>query len=140
MVQQVINEIVPVVITCLISVITIIIKSLGDAAVAFIQAKKNAEIAKMGVEKYNNELAVAKNVWNIVDEYFRITPTVEKTIDSAQAKFKEEILKKIPYLTDADIEHLRQVVAGEINKGKDVIVTPAAAVKAKASIATTVQK
>ena len=124
MVQQIINAIIPLLITAIVGILGVIIKSLGDALIAFIETKKKEIIVKIGSATYNQNLVFVKSAWNIVDEYFRINSTIEKTIDSAQAKFAEEIKKLVPSITDEEIAFLRQTVAGEVNKGRDVIITP----------------
>ena len=126
MVQQIINAIIPLLITAIVGILGVVIKSLGDALVAFIETKKKEIIVKIGSATYNQNLAFAKSAWNIVDEYFRINSNVTKTIDAAQAKFAEEIKKLVPQITDEEINSLRQAIAGEVNQGRDVIVTPVA--------------
>jgi hypothetical protein len=123
MLQTIINAIVPVAITALIGVLVAIIKALGDAGVSFIQQKKAALEVKIGADTYAQNLAFAKATWAIVDEKFRITPTLEKTFEAKQAEFTAQIKKMIPEITDAEIEQLRQAVAGEVNKGKAVVAT-----------------
>lgn len=127
MTQQIINAIVPVLVTAIIAVLTAVIKLVSDAAIEFIEKQKEALVIRTGVEKYNAELTVAREVWGIVDEYFRITPNVTKTMETAQERFTQELLKRIPGLTADEIEHLRQAVAGEVNKGREVITSPAPA-------------
>lgn len=121
MIQQIIDAVVPVAVAALVAVAVAIIKAVGDATVSFIEKKRDALVTKIGADTYARNLAVAREVWGQVDEYFRITPSVAKTVDAAQAKFVEYIQKVIPGLTDDDIEHLRQAVAGEVNKGKAVL-------------------
>lgn len=120
----VVNQVVPAFVAIIVAMLLKAIAPVGDAIVSFIKKKEEDVAVKIGVDKYNGDLAVARNVWNIVDEYFRITPTVIKTIDSAQKKFSEELLKRIPGLSQDDIEHLRQAIAGEVNKGKAAISQP----------------
>ena len=122
MVQQIINAIVPVAITAIVAILVAAIKALGDAGVAYIQKKKDAVVAKIGTDTYEHNLSVARSIWNIVDEEFRITPTLDKTIVNKQAMFDEKIKKAIPNITDDEIAQLRQAVAGEVNKGKAAIV------------------
>ena len=122
MVQQIINAIVPVAITAIVAILVAAIKALGDAGVAYIQKKKDAVVAKIGADTYEHNLSVARSIWNIVDEEFRITPTLDKTIVNKQAMFDEKIKKAIPNITDDEIAQLRQTVAGEVNKGKAAIV------------------
>ncbi len=121
MVQQIINAIVPVAITAVVAVLVAVIKGVGDAAVSFIQKKKDAVVAKMGADTYNQHLSVARQMWGAVDEDFRITPTLEKTIQNKQAEFAKMIKKAIPGIADDEIGQLRQAVAGEVNKGREAL-------------------
>lgn len=116
-----ISQIVPLLVTCIVAVVGVVIKSVGDAIIAYIEAKKNAVISKIGEDKYNSEKKVALDIWNIVDEHFRINPTLEDVIDKKIALFNELLLKKIPGLTQEQIDFLRQSIAGEVNKGKKVL-------------------
>jgi len=127
MLQEIINSVVPILISALIAVLVAVIKAVGDAAVQWIEKKKEALAVGIGVDTYNQRLSFAYQAWYIVDEFFRITPTVTKTIEAAQAKFAEEIKKLIPAITDDEIDQLRQAIAGEVNKGRDIIATPAEA-------------
>jgi len=127
MVNQIINAIVPIAITAIVAILSVVIKALGDAGVAFIGKKKDELVQKISANTYNQNLAFAKAAWNIVDEYFRITPNVEKTFEAKQKMFADELKKLVPDLTDDEIAQLRQVIAGEVNKGKGVVVaTPEA--------------
>ena len=124
MVQQIINALIPIIVTAVGAVLCKVIYIVGDALVAWLAEKKNALVIKIGADSYNQNLAFAKAAWDIVDEYFRITPNITKTIDAAQVKFAEELKKLVPSLTEAEIESLRQAIAGEVNKGRDVIIAP----------------
>lgn len=129
MVQQIINAIIPVLVTALIGVLTVVIKGVGDAAIAYIGRKKDAVITKIGADTYNHNLTVARSIWGAVDEEVRTNPTLQKLandvtarIEAKQKLFAEKIQKAIPGITDDEIEQLRQAVAGEVNKGKAAIV------------------
>ena len=115
--QEGINTIIAALVTAGVGVLVVVIKSVGDMAIKFIQEKIEDE--------YNKKKSLALDAWNIVDEYFRITPTVTKTVEAAQVKFAEELKKLIPSITDTEIETLRQAIAGEINKGKEKLITSA---------------
>ena len=125
MLQQIINAVVPVAVASIVAIFVAIIKAVGDAAISFIEKKKEAVQVKIGVDTYNQRLAFARQAWNIVDEYFRITPAVQKTVDSTGKMFADEMKKLVPSLTDEEIEQLRQAVAGEVNKGKAVVTAAA---------------
>ena len=50
------------------------------------------------------------------------SPTLDKTIAAAQAVFAVKIKEMIPGITDAQIDQIRQAIAGEVNKGKADII------------------
>ncbi|OBR93619.1 MULTISPECIES: hypothetical protein [Clostridium] len=121
MLQSIINGIVPIAITVIVGVLVAVIKAIGDAIVVLVEKRKEEVIQKIRINRYNGWLQVAREVWRVVDEYFRINSNIKSTISNKQKKFEEEILKILPDLTTAQIEQLRQSVAGEINKDKDKI-------------------
>ena len=125
MVQWIISNIIPILVTALFAVLTVVAKGAGDVIIAYFERRKDALIAKIGADTYDHDLAVARSIWGAVDEEFRITPTLEKTIANKQALFAEKIKRAIPGITDDEIEQLRQAVAGEINKGREALTAPA---------------
>jgi hypothetical protein len=88
---------------------------------------------KAGLEetllKNQNYITAAKQTWNVVEENFRITKTVEEKIASKADAFDKILLAKFPELTQDDISELRQSVAGEVNQGKDAALSELAALK-----------
>ena len=79
-------------------------------------------VAKIGLTNYTKSKLVALDIWNIVEEEFRLNELIGDTIQAKQIMFKTLIKQKIPSITDADIELFRQSIAGEINKIKPVIL------------------
>ena len=59
--------------------------------------------------------------WAAVDEEFCIYAHDEKHVFAKQKLFDEALKQAIPEITDAQIEQLRQAVAGEVNKGRAAI-------------------
>jgi hypothetical protein len=119
------NQILEAVVTALVGLLLVLIPIVFAKLTVWASAKINAIQVKTGAEDYNHSLAVAKSVYGIVDEYFRITPTITATIEAKVDMFETEILKICPYLTADDIDHLRQAVAGELNILKDKVTAPA---------------
>ncbi|MDP4147195.1 MAG: hypothetical protein Q8936_22420, partial [Bacillota bacterium] len=68
-------------------------------------------------------ITTAKEIWNIVEEKYRITEKVEDLLVSKAKMFDDLLLKKIPYLTQENLDDLRQAIAGEFNKGKQAVIT-----------------
>jgi hypothetical protein len=135
--QTIINAVEPTVVTAAVAVVGAVITAGGAAAVKFIQQKIAALQVKIGADTYNQNLTVAKGIWNTVDEYFRITANVTKTVETAQAKFAELMKKALPDLTDSEIAQLRQTVAGEVNKGKAALTAKADGTSAATATADT---
>lgn len=123
-IQTGINQVIPIIVAAIMALFLKEIGPVGDAVVSLLKKKEEDVVNKIGIDTYNSDIAKAKNIWNLVDEEFRITPTLTKTIEAAQSLFAEKILKVIPGISADDIEHLRQAVAGEINKGKEALTAP----------------
>jgi phage terminase Nu1 subunit (DNA packaging protein) len=85
-----------------------------------------SKLVKSGLEatilKNKNYISEAKNIWNMVDENFRISTTVEEKTKSKVDEFNAALLKKFPELSQDDIDNLRQSIAGEVNAGKAAVV------------------
>lgn len=116
-----INQIGPVVIAAVIGILGVTIKAVGNVIIELIQKKKEEVEQKLQIGKHQQELATAREVWNIVDEKYRITDKVEDLIKSKADDFDKLLLEKIPYLTNDEVQDLRQTIAGEINQGKKLL-------------------
>lgn len=85
-----------------------------------------SKLVKSGLEstilKNQNYISEAKRVWNMVDENFRISTTVEEKIKSKADEFNAALLAKFPELTQSDVDNLRQSIAGEVNADKQAVV------------------
>lgn len=98
-----------------------IIKVVGDIAIDYFGKKKEVVEQKLKLDKHVEEVEAAKQVWNIVEEKYRITDNITTLAKSKADMFDKLLLKKIPYLTEDEVMQLRQAIAGEINKGKSLM-------------------
>lgn len=119
--QTALNTVLVAAVAALAAVLGKVIVTFGDVGIKILAEKLAAAKVKVGADKWNHWMNLAHSAWDIVDEEFRITPMLEKTFAAKQAEFTAQIKKMIPEITDAEIEQLRQAVAGEVNKGKDAI-------------------
>ena len=103
------------------TIVVAIIKSLGDVGVQYINKRKDFIEKELDSSKHQQELQTAKEVWNIVDEKFRISDDLKATLKSKADEFDKILLAKIPYLTADEVADIRQAIAGEINKGKEAL-------------------
>ena len=92
-----------------------------------------SKLIKSGIEeqilKNKNYVTVGKAIWNIVDENFRISKTVEEKVLSKADQFDKLLLAKFPELSQDDVSEIRQTIAGEINQGKAAVVDNSTLIK-----------
>ena len=118
-----VNQIGPVVIAAVVGVLAFSIKAIGNVVIDLIDKKKEEVEQRLEIGKHKQEIETAKEVWNIVDEKYRITDKVEDLMKSKADDFDKLLLSKIPYLTKEQVVDIRQALAGEINKGKDKLLS-----------------
>lgn len=116
-----VNQIGPVVIAAVIGILVFSIKAIGNVVIDLIDKKREEVEQKLEVGKHKQEIETAKEVWNMVDEKYRITDKVEDLMKSKADDFDKLLLNKIPYLTKEQVVNIRQAIAGEINKGKKLL-------------------
>ena len=105
----------------IVGVLVAIIKSVGDVTIQYIAKKKEMVEQKLQLDKHTEEIQTAKQVWNIVEEKYRITDNINNLAKSKADNFDKLLLEKIPYLTEEQVKMLRQAIAGEYNKGKSML-------------------
>ncbi len=98
------------------------IKALITILVKLVEAK----LEKAGVEtlilKNENYITVAKQIWDMVDENFRISQSIEEKLSSKIDTFNQALLKEFPELKQDDVDKLRQSVSGSVNAGKQAVL------------------
>jgi phage terminase Nu1 subunit (DNA packaging protein) len=103
------------------------------ALIAILIKLAEARLEKAGAETFilKNEsyIKVAKQIWYMIDENFRISTIVEEKLKSKVDLFNEAILKKFPELSQEDVDNLRQAIAGEINQGKEEVINNSEIIK-----------
>ncbi|MGM8316584.1 cobalt ABC transporter permease (plasmid) [Clostridium perfringens] len=103
------------------TVLVVVIKSLGEATREFIKVKVEAMEQKIKESKYNELFEVGKNIWNMVEEKYRVTDNIETLAQSKADMFDKMLLEKFPHLTKEELTEVRQAIAGEYNKGKAML-------------------
>ena len=119
--NELINQIVPLLVTCILGILAVVIKAVGDVAVKFFQAKRDEVIAKIGQIEYEKRMATALDIWGVVDEHFRVHDLINHTVNDKIDLFNKLLLERIPILEESDLDYLRQAIAGQINAGKGVL-------------------
>lgn len=118
--ELLISQIAPIITTAVVSLLVFIIKKIGDAVIELLVTKKKEVELRIVSSGHEKELNTAKEVWNIVEEKFRVTENCAAVLGSKSNEFDRLLLSKIPGLTQTDLDYLRQAVAGEVNKYKNI--------------------
>jgi len=112
---QLLTPIINIVLTAILALISKEIVKVVPKVIEFI-------VAKIGLTNYQKTKAIAWDIWNIVEEHFRINEVITDTVQAKVTMFQSLIKQKIPGITDVEIETVRQAIAGEFNKDKPAIV------------------
>jgi hypothetical protein len=121
--EELIKQLTPVLISFIVSVITIVITTVGVVLRNYFKIKSDEVMHKLSQSQHEAEVKTALEVWHIVDEHFRVKDAIGDTIQLKIDMFNDLLLQKIPGLKQADIDYLRQTVAGEVNKFKEILKT-----------------
>lgn len=112
MINQIVNNATPVIITAIFAVITVIVKSVADVACECIKTKKQQLITKIGAENYNNYRDIAFDVYYRVEQEFK---GQENVAQEKLKAFNQYIFQKIPGITQEQLNHFRESVVGTVN-------------------------
>jgi len=129
--EVLISQIAPIVATAIVAILVATIKTVGSAAVELFVTKKKEVELKIKASGHESDIQNAKEVWNIIEEKFRITENATQILGSKADMFDKLLLNKIPGLTQSNLDDLRQAIAGEINKGKAALVADDASLQIK---------
>jgi len=117
MTNQITSILYPILYTCL----TALLAYLSREVIKIMPHIVNFIIAKIGLTNYQKTKAIAWDIWNVVEEHFRISMLVGDMVEAKATLFTSLIKQKLPGITDDEIELFRQAIAGEFNKDKPVI-------------------
>ncbi|HFD0308785.1 cobalt ABC transporter permease [Clostridium perfringens] len=119
--EKILDPILSAVGVALATVLVAIIKSVGNEAVEYLKTKKKVADQKIKESKYAELFEVGKNIWNMVEEKYRVTDNIETLAQSKADMFDNMLLEKFPHLTKEELIEVRQAIAGEVNKGKTLL-------------------
>lgn|SRR5574343_322386 len=85
---------------------------------SFLKLKQQELEEKITILKDEKTKKLARDIWLVVDEHFRLTEKAEKTFEEKADMFDSLLINKIPTLTKEDLDFLRQTIAGEMNKDR----------------------
>ena len=106
----------------LLTVLTGFLGYIGKEVVKLAPKLIDFVVIKISLTNYMKSRLVALDIWNVIEEHFRVNEIIGDTVQAKITMFETLIKQKIPGITDANIEMLRQAIAGEFNKDKALII------------------
>jgi hypothetical protein len=70
--------------------------------------------------KHPDYVGKAKEIWDMIDQDFGISKSIENILKLKTDKFNQILSSKFPELTQDDITKLKESVTGELNSLKDI--------------------
>lgn len=116
------NQVISILYPALLTILTGVAAYLGKEIVKIVPKIIEFVVAKIGLTNYQKTKAIAWDIWNIVEEQFRLNSIIGDTVQAKVTMFETLIKQKIPGITDAEIEAFRQAIAGEFNKDKPAVI------------------
>ncbi|EKQ51725.1 MULTISPECIES: hypothetical protein [unclassified Clostridium] len=93
----------------------------------------SSRLEKTGLKKemlkHPNYVTKAKEIWDMIDEDFGISNTIENMLKLKMDKFDQTLISKFPELTQKDITELKENIIGEISAGKDALLNQVYGIK-----------
>ncbi len=84
---------------------------------------------KEELSKHPDYLSKAREIWDMIDEDFGISSTIENMLKLKIDKFDNTLISKFPELKEEDIEELKQSILGNLNPSKDFVLSNAKVIK-----------
>jgi len=113
-----INEFLSIFYPILYTILTGFIAYMGKEIIKALPSIVNLIVAKIGLTNYHKMKEIASDVFNKVEENGRLG----KLVDSKISTFETLIMQRFPEISAADIDLVRDSIAGEYNKGKVALI------------------
>jgi hypothetical protein len=115
LINEVVPQIIYVVVTTILGIVAYQVKKFLDTNKSFLEAQKEELIQKIGIDKYNQDVAIAKQIILAVEQMgknFNWEGAVKKL------KASEFIMEKTG-LSEQDINNIIEATIAEFNKNKN---------------------
>jgi hypothetical protein len=112
MTNTLLNGVLNIMVQAILSILGVVATYLITVAVSYFKKKREALIKQMGIDKYNATYNIAKSVYFSVEQLFKLIPAAG---EQKRKMFDSELIKKVPTLTQEELDHFREAVVGEVN-------------------------
>jgi hypothetical protein len=106
----------------LLTLLTGILGFVGKEVIKFVPLIVDYLVAQIGLTNYQKTKAIAIDIWNVIEEHFRLSEMIGDKVQAKMDMFETLIKQKVPGISNDEIETIRQAIAGEFNKDKPLII------------------
>jgi hypothetical protein len=117
------SQVAPILATAIVAILVRAIYKIAPIVIQLLLKLKDEVEQRIIASGHMQDLQTAKEVWNIIEEKFRITENAKEVLDTKANEFDRLLLQRIPGLTQNNLDDLRQAIAGEVNKGKETLTS-----------------
>jgi archaellum component FlaC len=108
-------------VTAATAILVFVVKKVGTPITQLLIAKKQEAELKLKATGHESQIKQALEVWKVVDDKFRLSENASELFGSKAKLFEQLLLKKIPGLTQQNIDDLRDAISGEVNAGRKAL-------------------
>lgn len=118
------NQVMSIFVQAVLTILGVLVSYLTTVAVSYLSKKKEALIKQMGAEQYNVTYDIAKGIYFAIEQQFKFIPAAG---EQKRKTFDNMLLKKVPALTQQELDHFREAIVGEVNNqlNKTNLLAPA---------------
>jgi hypothetical protein len=106
------NQLITIILNGVLSILGALASYAVTVGIAYLKKKKESLVKQIGVEQYNKCYNIAKDVYYIVEQQFKFIPQAG---EQKKKEFDNLLIKKIPGISQEEINHFREAICGKIN-------------------------
>jgi hypothetical protein len=112
MTNTLLNGVLNIMVQAILSILGVVATYLITVAVSYFKKKREALIKQIGADEYNSTYNIAKSIYFSIEQIFKFIPAAA---EQKRKMFDSELIKKVPTLTQEELDHFREAVVGEVN-------------------------
>lgn len=112
MTNTLLNGVLSIIVQAILTILGAVSTYLITVVISYFKKKRDSQILQNGVDQYNNTYNIAKGVYYAVEQVFKFIPAAAELKRKA---FDSQLIKKVPTLTQEELDHFREAVVGEVN-------------------------
>lgn len=112
MTNTLVNGVMNITVQAILSILGVVATYLITVAVSYFKKKREALIKQMGTDQYDATYSIAKSIYFAVEQIFKFVPAAA---EQKRKMFDSELIKRVPVLTQEELDHFREAIVGEVN-------------------------